>query len=115
MRKPKDKLFACPKCNKLYKGQKCLKNHQQKLNHGFTFLVYYTSDLVSTMEYRLAQVEHKLNNLNLKNMVIKSSDYAIEKIKKEEIPKEKEANMINLTVVIQQLNVVFKTITPGDH
>jgi len=110
MRKPKDKLYACPKCPKKYSSLGWMKRHLNTSGHSSTWIIYYNSDTITLLTNRITQLESKIDNLDFKNIVMNSSDFAIERIKKEVKPEQNESKL-QLTVVIQQLNVIFKTVS----
>jgi len=114
MRKPKDKLYACPKCPKKYSSLGWMKRHLNTSGHSSTWIIYYNSDTITLLTNRITQLESKIDNLDFKNIVMNSSDFAIERIKKE-MPKEKQENKGQFTIVIKQLNVIFNQIKPEEE
>jgi hypothetical protein len=113
-RRPKEKLYACPKCNHKYSSLGWMKRHLVKSGHSSTWIIYYNSDTILQLNNRIVQLEFKLDNLDLKNIIVKSSDIAIERIRKE-MPKEKQENKGQFTIVIKQLNVIFNQIKPEEE
>ncbi|HEY0088421.1 MAG TPA: hypothetical protein VGB37_06235, partial [Candidatus Lokiarchaeia archaeon] len=111
----KDKLYACPKCPKKYSSLGWMKRHLNTSGHSSTWIIYYNSDTITLLTNRISQLEYKLDNLDLKNVIMTSSDIAIKSTQQKTektIPKEKgNYNKI----VIENLTIIFKVVKPSEY